>query len=167
MKVLIAFYSRTGVTRKACERLAADLGRLGAEATTEEVIDTKDRSGITGWLGSGKDATFKRGTVIQPIAADVSAFDLVVIATPVWAFTMAPAIRTFCADHAPKCREVAFLATMGGSGDAKTFAAMRELCSREPVATLTLLDKKVKSDDAETFLLPVVALAERLTSPHE
>ncbi len=159
MKVLIAYYSRSGVTRSVSEMLAAELRAKGAEATVEEIIDTKDRSGITGWLGGGKDATLKKETTIAPVKADVASFDLVAIGTPVWAWTAAPAARTFAKQHGASCRKVAFFCTMGGSGDKGAFKAFADLCAKEPVATLALIDRKVKAKDEEKCLAPVRAFA--------
>ncbi len=164
MKVLIAFYSRSGVTRSAAELLSAELRSRDVEAEVEEIIDTKDRSGITGWLGGGKDATLKRATEIQPVKADLAAFDLVAIGTPVWAWTAAPAAREFARQHGASCKKVAFFCTMGGSGDKGTFKALTELCAKNPATTLALIDRAVKEKDEEKYLAPIRAFADRIAA---
>ena len=85
MKALVVYYSRSGVTRKVAQALAAALG-----AEIEEIVDTKDRSGAGGWLKAGADASLKRLTAIQPMTKDPAGYDLVVIGTPVWGWTMTP-----------------------------------------------------------------------------
>ena len=140
MKVLVTYYSRTGVTRLAAQELAR---RLGADV--EEIIDTKPRGGVIGWLVAGKDASLKRLTRIKPVSKDPAAYELVVIGTPVWAFTMAPAVRTYITDHRQAFEKVAFFCTMGGSGDARTFRHMSELAGTTPLATLALMEKDVRS----------------------
>ena len=44
MKILVAFYSRSGNTKKVGLELAKFLN-----AQTDEIFDKKDRSGIKGW----------------------------------------------------------------------------------------------------------------------
>jgi flavodoxin len=143
MKTLIVFYSRSGVTRKACQELA---GHLGADV--EEIIDKTDRSGVIGWLKGGHDATFLKTTEIEPTKTDPAAYDLVVIGTPIWAFTMAPAVRSYLAANKGKFRRVAFLATMGGSGEHRTFKHMQELAGLTPAAAIALREKQVRGGEA-------------------
>ncbi|MRR09410.1 flavodoxin [bacterium] len=139
MKILVAYYSRTGTTKQVCTELAAQLG-----ADLEQITDTKKRSGIFGYLGGGRDAMKKVPTTIGTLACDPSQYDLVVLASPVWAGHVAPALRTYLTQAKGKIKKTAFLCTMGGSGDAGTFADMRELTGLEPAARLTLLQREVK-----------------------
>jgi flavodoxin len=139
MKILIAYYSRTGTTKQACDELAAKLG-----ADVEQITDTKSRSGVFGYLGGGRDAVKKHATVIGPLKYDPSQYDLVVVATPVWGAHVPPAIRTYLQQAKGTIKKAAFLCTMGGSGDAGTYADMKELTGLDPVATLTLKTREVK-----------------------
>jgi hypothetical protein len=50
---------------------------------------------------------------------------------------------------------------MGSSGDRETFAHMARLLGRQPVATLALLEKDVRSG---AFVGPVESLVGRLTA---
>jgi len=151
MKVLVAFYSRSGVTRAAAEDIAR---RLGADI--EEIIDTKPRRGAIGWLIAGKDASLKCLAEIAPPAKDPAAYDLVILGTPVWAFTMAPAVRTYIARYAGAFKKLAFFCTMGGSGDKKTFRHMADQAGLSPLATLALTEKNVRAgkcgEQVEGFL---------------
>jgi flavodoxin len=141
MKTLVVFYSRTGVTKKVAEALAAELG-----ADVEELIDAKKRDGLIGWFGAGKDATLKRKAEIRPVARKPADYDLVVVGTPVWAFTMTPAVRAWLGEHASEIRQVAFLCTMGGSGDKRTFEHMQGLVPTcVGIATLALMEKHVRA----------------------
>lgn len=138
-KILVAYYSRTGTTRQVATELAALLG-----ADLEEITDTKDRGGFFGYLGGGRDASRKNTTIIGPLQKDPSNYDLVVLATPVWAWTVTPAMRTYLVQTKGRIRKAAFLCTMGGSGDLKTFAAMEEVSGLKPAATLSFRTKEVK-----------------------
>ena len=164
MRALVVYYSRTGVTKKACNAIADALRSLDppVEVEVEEIVDLTDRSGALGYLRGGKEAMLKRPTEIEPIEADVGTFDLVVIGTPVWAWTCAPAARTFSEQSAEQISTAAFVATMGGSGDGGAFKALTQYCEVEPIATLTLLEKHVKAGDEEKYLRPVEAFAREL-----
>ncbi len=162
MRVLVVYYSRSGVTRKACEAIAASLSVAGHEAVTEELIDKTDREGIMGYLGGGRDAVLRKPTEIEPVVADPAGFDLVVIGTPVWAAKCAPAARAFCEQFAGQLARVAFVATMGASGDRGAYEAMERYCGKAPVATLTLIDKHIRSDDAEGYAAKVEAFVQEL-----
>ncbi|MCD6359259.1 MAG: NAD(P)H-dependent oxidoreductase [Armatimonadetes bacterium] len=160
VKVLLVWYSRSGNTTKAMQTLAEHLRGEGAEVSLEQLEEVgTNRRGVTGWLRAGRDATLKREVEIAPVEADVSSFDLVVLGTPVWASTMAPAVRTFCSAHGHEIERVAFLCTFGGGGDVSTFRNMAATCGGEPVATLALIDKRIRKDDEDGFLRPVAAFA--------
>lgn len=165
MRVLVVYYSRSGVTRKCCEAVADALRAASddVEVVVEELMDRARRGGMMGWLGGGRDAALRRPTEIEPVEADVGSFDLVVIGTPVWASTCTPAVRTFCQQLAADLDRVAFVATMGGRGDTGAYEEMSKLTGCDPVATLTLIDRRVRADDAEDYLQPVEAFAADLT----
>lgn len=165
MRILVVFYSRTGVTKSVAALAASVLKELGGDSVsveTEEIIDLKDRSGILGYLGAGRDAALKAEGQIKPPKAKVEDFDLVVIGTPVWAFTAAPAIRTYCERYGRNARALGFLCTMGGSGDRGAFEAMESACGKKPAASLPLVVKPGKAGSIETFRPKVRRFAELL-----
>ena len=137
MKTLVVYYSRTGTTRKVAEEIAKLL-----KADIDEVVDLKNREGPINYVIAGKDASMKKLTEIKT-KKDASKYDLVIIGTPIWNWTVTPAIRTYLTKN--KVKQTAFFCTMGGSGDKKAFDAMEEL-SKKPKATLTLLTKEVTEE---------------------
>jgi flavodoxin len=153
MKALVVYYSRTGNTRKLAGALAAAL-----DAELSAITEPSDRAGFWGYLRAGRDAVLKRATPIAPLAADPAAFDLVVVGTPVWGFTVASPVRSFLAANAAKLKAVAFFCTEGGSGHERTFREMARLAGRPPRATLVLLEKELGGD----FAAKVAAFAKAL-----
>lgn len=141
-KILVAYYSRTGTTKKAAEAIAAELN-----CETEEIKDTKERKGILGYLRSGRDATKRYTTELKPLKKNPAAYDLVVVGTPIWSWNVTPPARTFLRNNKAKLKNVAFFCTMGGSGSEKAFKEMETECGRKPVATLALLTKAVVSSE--------------------
>ena len=121
MKTLVVYYSRSGRTRVASEKLAGLLG-----ASVEELREKGvDRSGAMGYMKAGRDAMQKRAVELEPLKEDPAAFDLVVLAGPVWAFTVCPAIRAYLAAHAGAIARAAFVCTQGGSGAPRACSATR------------------------------------------
>ena len=116
MKTLVAYYSRSGRTRKVAETLARLL-----QADLEEIIDCKDRSGFLGYLTAGRDASLNRLTKLKSLTKDPSSYDLVVVGTPIWAWNVSPPVRTYLTENKDKIRKVAFYCTMGGSSEGKAF----------------------------------------------
>ncbi|MCX7704262.1 MAG: NAD(P)H-dependent oxidoreductase [Planctomycetota bacterium] len=160
MRILLVFYSRTGTTRKTAEVLANELRLKGQDVVVEELSDKKKREGIFGWLGASKDATLRRKTEIEPLKAEVENFDLVVVGTPVWAFTATPAVCAFLERYREKIKKVAFFCTMRSSGSKGAFKKMRKVLGKEPVSTLPLLEKIVH--DSESFVEQVKGFIETL-----
>jgi len=159
VKILIVFYSRTGRTKKASETLASCLRSGGADVAVEELREKKNRSGIVGWFSAGKDALFKKRTEIEPIGVNVKEFDIVLIGTPVWAFTATPAVSCFLERHGTEIKKVAFFCTMRSSGDIGAFKRMEQLSGKTPIASLSLIDKFVWNNDEANFLTKVKEFA--------
>jgi len=150
-QTLVVYYSRTGTTRKLAEQIAEAL-----DADVEEIIDRKDRSGVLGYLASGKDALIRKEADIRPPSRGPSRYRLVVVGTPVWAFSMSCPIRAYLARQKEGLPDVAFFLTTGGSAIERTFTHMEELCGKSPVATLGLRRKDVlkdrHTDELQAFL---------------
>lgn len=138
MKTLVACYSRTGYTKRVGQAIAEAIN-----ADFEEIIDLTDRTGSIGWVNAGRDATFNRKTRIKALEQNPADYDLVIIGTPVWAWTMTPAVRTYIEQIREQFNQVAFFCTMGINGGERTIANMAELSGKESRATLILLTQEV------------------------
>ena len=136
MRCLVAFYSRTGTTKKVAEEISKIL-----KCDSEEILDTKDRSGGIGYFKSGKDSTMKKLTELRKIRKNPASYDTVIIGTPIWAWNVSTPIRTYISQN--KFKNVAFFCTMGGSGGKKAFREMERLCKQKPVAVLELKTAEV------------------------
>jgi len=135
-RVLIAYYSRSGNTRKVATHLADDLG-----ADLEEIVDPTCRSGMFGYQRSGFQAFFRRLAPIRPPAHDPGAYDLVVVGTPIWDMSVSSPVRSYLRRHRSALPTVALFCTCGGLGSERVFAQMTEECGREPVARMVLTER--------------------------
>jgi flavodoxin len=91
-KILILYYSRTGNTRMTCEELQKALN-----AQLIEVKDLTDRSGSWGGLTGMLNTLFNMETGIEPEHPDLSSCSNIILASPLWAGKLSPAIRTLIA----------------------------------------------------------------------
>lgn len=138
MKKLVIYYSRTKNTQKIAIEIAKK-----TDADIEEIIDKKDRKGVKGYMLAGKDAIQKKLTEISDAVINPNNYDLVIIGTPVWAGTMAPAIRTYLKKHRGQFHKVAFFTTQGGARRQRVFDDMDEVTDRKSVSELMLTTKEV------------------------
>ena len=141
MKALVVFYTRTGTTKKLAEAIAKAI-----KADIEELIDKENRKGVLGYLKSGRDAARRKFTTIEKAKKDPSKYDVVIIGTPVWAWNMCPAVRTYINENKNKLKKVAFFCTQGGSGAEGTFKEMEKI-SKNPVSVLQLKTNQVAKNN--------------------
>ena len=128
-KILVVFYSRSGTTRMVAEALAAEL-----KCDAEEIVATKSRAGFVGIMRSLIEAMQKRPAQIATARFNPSSYDLVVIGTPVWAWSVSSPIRAYLIDNNKNFPQVAFFCTLRNRGDEATFAQMQDLAGKMPRA---------------------------------
>lgn len=139
-KILIVYYSRTGVTKKVAEMIAAEI-----RADIEGIVDMKDRTGMIGYLKAGRDAMKKVKTEITESKYFPANYDLVIIGTPVWGYNMTPAIRAYIERHTGKFKTVALFCTMTSSGGMATIKDMEKLIGKTPIDTVSLNAKELQT----------------------
>ena len=113
-----------------------------SKSDIDEVISIKDRKGVLGYLLCAKEAQFRQLPEIG-YKKDPSSYDLVIIGTPVWTWTMSSPIRTYLTKNRGRFKKLAFFCTMGGSGSEAAFKHMEKICGIKPIATLALTTKEV------------------------
>jgi flavodoxin len=115
MSVCIVYHSETGNTKKVAEYVA--------KATSATLIPVRDCAGynkITMYLLGIARARAGDKATIEPPMIDVSAFDLVVVGSPVWAWKPTPAANAAIAALAG-CegkKGIVFITSGGGPRDA-------------------------------------------------
>jgi len=95
-KILIVYYSLTGNTRFIAETLQEKL-----KADIQEIKPKKDikPKGAMKYFWGGYKATMKQKPSLEPIEKDPNNYDVIIIGTPVWAWTIAPPIRSFLSKY--------------------------------------------------------------------
>lgn len=157
MKLLVAYYSRTGRTRTIAQTVAKQLG-----ADLDEIVDHKKRTGLLGWLRAGRDAGSRHLTTIT-VKRNPASYDTVLLGSPIWNGNMTPAARTYLTNHKVAGKLVAFFFTSGGNKIEKAVKEMQDLAKGATVlGTLGLRQKEVKSGQYEE---QVKAFVDKLRRP--
>ena len=129
MKKLVAYFSATGTTKRAAERLAkaagADLFEIRpAIPYTDADLDwtsSKSRSSVE---MNDPDSRPEIAGVIP----DIADYDTVFIGFPIWWYTAPHIIHTFLESLDFDHKTLAPFATSGGSGIGKAADELRKLC---------------------------------------
>ncbi|MHC2382978.1 flavodoxin family protein [Bradyrhizobium liaoningense] len=101
-RILVVYYSRTGTTRKVAQSLSAALS-----CDSEEITEAGSRKGIFGYLRSAVEARRQIPSRIAATVRDPSLYDLVVIGTLVWAWSLSSPVRAYLLANRSKLPAVA------------------------------------------------------------
>jgi flavodoxin len=156
-RILVVFYSRSGTTRRVAEALSEAL-----KCDLEEITEPKPRTGFLGYIRSLLEARRKRPSTIAPKKHDVSSYDLVVIGTPVWAWSLSSPARAYLMTTASQLPEVAFFCTLGGKGSENTFAQMTAIVGKQPRAVCAITQREALSGSLDRLS----AFAKALENSH-
>ena len=139
-EMIVVYYSRTGKTRMVAEQLSKLLA-----ADIEEITEKKDRSGVLGFIGAGKDTLLKRGCELAH-APDPEKYRLVLIGMPIWALQPAAPVRSYLQMVDLSGKTVCAFCTSDGSKGKRTFKALNRLLPAPLAATFDWV--KPRADDS-------------------
>ena len=155
-RTLVVFYSRSGTTRRIAQALSGAL-----KCDLEEITEPRPRTGFLGYLRSLLEARRKLPSIIAPKKHDVSSYDLVVIGTPVWAWSLSSPVRAYLTATASQLPEVAFFCTLGARGSESAFAQLTAIVGKKPRAVCAITQREAFSaSDVERLTAFEKALAE-------
>ena len=140
MKTAIVYYSLQGNTRYVCEKVSKELGADLIELVPVKAYPDK---GMVKFLWGGSAVTFKKKPELEPYTFNKNDYDLVILATPVWASSFTPPLRTFLEDNDLTGKKIAVIATSAGGNSAKCIAALKQAAKADSLAAeLSLIDPK-------------------------
>nr|WP_303183681.1 flavodoxin [Lachnoclostridium phocaeense] len=128
-KTLVAYFSASGTTRKAADKLAKAAGadlyeiRPAVPYTRADLdwMDKKSRSTL-----EMKDPSFRPELADKD--ADVASYDRIFLGFPIWWYVAPTLINTFLESYDFTGKEIVLFATSGGSGFGKTVQALEPSC---------------------------------------
>jgi len=148
MRILVAYYSRTGNTKFVAEKIAECLN-----AETCEVIDKKNRKGRLAFVTGGYASLRKKLTKIEA-SKTINNFDLIIIGSPVWADGITPAIRTFIEKNEFSGKKMAIFVTLKGENPEKALVNFKEAILPEiPLTELGIIDDLKNREKSEQQIM--------------
>jgi len=146
-RVLVVYFSQGSATR----RVAEDLGELlGAEV--ERIVERKSRAGFFGFMGAGADATFGRATKIEAPSKDPTAYDAVVVCTPVWSWHLSPPVRSWLLLFKGRLPRSVFVAVSGDTAPEKIVAMMEKASGAKAAAYAGFSDRDFEPENRAAYV---------------
>lgn len=158
-KILIVYYSRSGMTRKVTQQLAKACG-----ADILPIQDVRGRRGVWGYLRSAWEAALHIAAPIKngKLPRD---YDLVVLGTPIWFWNMSSPVRAFIAQNKPGFKKLVLFCTCGGGGAEKVLGNMQTLSGTAALATLAVRDQELQDQSADDKLAEFAIRLKSLAEP--
>ncbi len=155
MKTAIVYYSMSGNTKYAADKIAAEI----KSSSEVDVIRIEPETaypdkGAKKFFWGGKSAVMGEKPALQPYEFDIEKYDRIIFGTPVWASTFAPPLRTFISENQNvKEKKIAVFACFSGGGAQKAIDKLKKFIGVEKLeAKLVLIDPKDRAkeeDDAK------------------
>ena len=101
---LVVFFSRMGYVKKKAYEAANQTG-----TQVYEIRSTERTAGTIGFWWCGRFGMHRWDMPIEPVNIELSDFQHVTIAAPIWVFALAAPVRSFCRQAAGKIREVDYI----------------------------------------------------------
>lgn len=139
MKALVVYYTRTGMTKIVAETIRAIL-----QCDVEELKDTKKRKGFVGYMRSGREVMKNETTAIEPTVHDPAEYDLIIVGTPVWVYTMATPVKVWLEQNEKKMTKKLAVFCTCGSNPGHTIEDVEAACGLLAQAKLTVFAKHAK-----------------------
>ena len=147
MKKIIVYYSMCGNTEYAAKKAAE---KIGADTLRIVPVKAYPDKGAKKFLWGGKSAVFGDKPPLEPYDFKAEDYDLIVLATPVWASNITPPMRTFVVDNKAKMtgKKFAVITCYAGGGAEKAIEKLKKLLEIPSFeAELILTDPKDKPSE--------------------
>ncbi|UCC20928.1 MAG: NAD(P)H-dependent oxidoreductase [Promethearchaeota archaeon] len=113
VKVLVVYYSLTGNTKMIAENIAESIDSDILELKPVKELDAE--SGMK-YVWGGFQATMKQKPKLKEFDINPLDYELIILGTPVWAWTISPPIRSFLSKFKLSGKKVALWTCSGGDG---------------------------------------------------
>lgn len=135
MRGAAVFYSFSGNTRKACLFLKETIGALGSSL---DLIDLKLEKEVVPFFKQCLGAALKKKPRLVEADYDLGIYDFIIFASPVWAFTYAPALRSYLnkAKGLEDKMAACFLTFGSGAGSKKALGELENALGKKKMRVL-------------------------------
>ena len=147
-KILVAYFSASGVTAKVAERVANAAGAEIFEIVPEEPYTEKDIKWTNPLARCNKEKIGKKDVPISTKIENIDEYDVIFVGFPIWYFGAPNIIATFLKDYDFTGKKVALFATSGGSDIGKTIEKLKPLIPDSVNIVDAKLLNSIESDEA-------------------
>ena len=141
MKALIVYFTRSGNTEKVVKKIQESF-----KGDIELIEEPVSRKGIIGWLKSGSGNSKREVAEIKESLYNPAEYDLVILASPIWAGTVSSPMRSYIMKNRSKLERTAvFLTNDSGSVEA-AFSEIYDLLDTKPLVEGFLQRSKMKTE---------------------
>ena len=129
-RVLVLYYSQTSNTKVVAEEIASKLGADIEEIVPVEPYDGDFQATIARCMKEREEGVIPE---IQPIQADLSAYDIIFLGYPIWFGTYAPPVNAFLNQVDLSGKKVVPFCTFGSGG---LESSVKDLAEKQPDAEI-------------------------------
>jgi len=159
MKTLTVYVTRSGNTEKVVKKIHEALG-----GDIELITEKTNRKGIIGWMRTGSQNSKRTVGEINPTEYDPSEYNLVILASPVWAGSVSVPMRGYMTQNAEKLTKTAvFLSNDSGQVD-DAFVEIRGILPNRPVVEGMLQRAKIKTEFDSTVIAFIDGISSIISS---
>ena len=146
MKRLVVYYSLSGNTGEAAQKIA---GELGADLLKLETVKPMPKSFAAQILTGGGQVLFGYVPKLRPFDKDPGGYDEIVLGSPIWNGKAVPAVKAFLRDKAAAEKVTAVFFLSAGGGTEKGLAALAKKLPNLKTSVSLLDGKNEGSRDNE------------------
>ena len=150
MKTLIVYYSYSGNTKRIAEMIQS---KIGGDVARIETVNPYEGDYNSVVEQGKKEVDSGFAPEIKPMNINMSDYDTIVIGTPVWWYTYAPAVKTFLNENDFSGKTVYSFATNGG-WIGHTFKDIQHECAGaeiKPGLNIRFDEERLVTPEAEIY----------------
>ena len=146
-KKLVAYFSASGITRKAAEMIA-EVADCDIYEITPKIAYTKED---LNWMDKkSRSSVEMNDKKIRPELADnmidISGYDEIILGFPIWWYVAPTIINTFLEAHDFAGKKIVLFATSGGSGFGNTVKELQPSALNAQIGEGRLLNRASKTE---------------------
>ncbi|MGL6197012.1 MAG: flavodoxin [Thermoguttaceae bacterium] len=129
-RILTLYFSHSGNTKRVAEAIQK---QVGGDIFELKTVESYPANYDTVVYQAKKELAENFRPKLREIAINLNNYDMILIGSPVWWYTIAPPIMTFLSQHDFSGKTIAPFVTHGGGGASGSFADVKKLAPRATV----------------------------------
>ena len=150
-KILVAYFSASGVTKKVAERLSETIGADIFEILPSVPYTRADLNWMNKKSRSSVEMADRASRPEIQSKTDISAYDLIFVGFPVWWYREPSVIDTFMEQYDFGGKEVVPFATSGGSGLGESPKNIQALAPKAKVFAGKRLSANIRAEELKKW----------------